>query len=152
MMVSEDEDEKIEWMVARLREVYTAYNKEMPSVGVFIPKCRSVEKFVRRLAEGDNLGEIRIESGSDTIASRAVKVYELKEVKGMEFEVVFFYDLDEALQGDDKELMNRYLYVGISRVTGHWQLTSSHLTATLNTEKGNEDILKYFNRTVKDWK
>lgn len=48
----------------------------------------------------------------------------------MEFEVVFFYDLDEALQGDDKELMNRYLYVGISRVTGHWQLTSSHLATS----------------------
>ena len=58
----------------------------------------------------------------------------------MEFEVVFFYDLDEALQGDDRELMNRYLYVGISRVTGHWQLTSSHLAATLTSEKGNEDI------------
>ena len=145
MMVSEDEDEKIEWMVARLREVYTAYNKEMPSVGVFVPNGKSVEKFVRRLAEEDDLGEIRIEAGSDTTASRAVKVYELKEVKGMEFEVVFFYDLDEALQGDDKELMNRYLYVGISRAT-------SHLAATLNTEKGNEDILKYFNRTVKDWK
>lgn len=117
----------------------------MPSVGVFIPNGKSVEKFVRRLAEEDDLGEIRIEAGSDTTASRAVKVFELKEVKGMEFEVVFFYDLDEALQGDDKELMNRYLYVGISRAT-------SHFAATLNTEKGNEDILKYFNRTVKDWK
>lgn len=63
----------------------------------------------------------------------------------MEFEVVFFYDLDEALQGDDKELMNRYLYVGISRAT-------SHLAATLTSEKGNENIFKYFNRTVKDWK
>ena len=66
-------------------------------------------------------------------------------MKGTEFEVVFFYDLDQALQGDDKEMMNRYFYVGISRAT-------SHLAATLNTEKGNEDILKYFNRTVKDCK
>ena len=145
MMVSEDEDEKIEWMVARPREVYTAYNKEMPSVGVFIPNGRSVEKFVKRLSEEDDLGEIRIEAGSDTTASRAVKVYELKEVKGMEFEVVFFYDLDDALLGDDKELMNRYLYVGISRAT-------SHLAATLTHKEGNEAVLRYFDTEAKDWR
>lgn len=144
-MVSEDEDEKIEWMVARLREVYTAYNKEMPSVGVFIPNGKSEEKFVRRLAEEDDLGEIRIEAGSDTTASRAVKVYELKEVKGMEFEVVFFYDLDESLQGDDKELMNRYLYVGISRAT-------SHLAATFTRTAGNENVLRYFDIKATDWR
>jgi hypothetical protein len=71
-------------------------------------------------------------------------LYELNEVRGMEFEVVFFYNLDKALQGDDREMMNRYLYVGISRAT-------SHLAATLSGEEGNEDILKYFDRNVKDW-
>ncbi|MCR5191957.1 MAG: hypothetical protein K6D59_01525 [Bacteroidales bacterium] len=145
VMISDDEDEKIEWMVARLREVYAAYNKEMPSVGVFIPNGESVDRFVRRLREEDDLGEIRIESGSETTASRAVKVYELNEVKGMEFEVVFFYNLDKALQGDDREMMSRYLYVGISRAT-------SHLAATLSGEEGNEDILKYFDLNAKDWK
>lgn len=144
LLVSDDEEEKIEWMVARLREVYRAYNKEMPSVGVFIPNGSSVDRFVKRLQEEDDLGEIRIEAGSDTTASRAVKVYEIGEVKGMEFEVVFFYDLDMALQGDDKELMNRYLYVGISRAT-------SHLAAILTQAEGNENVLKYFDSNAKDW-
>ena len=63
----------------------------------------------------------------------------------MEFEVVFFYDLDIALQGDDNELMNRYLYVGISRAT-------SHLAATLTKRNGNESIIKYFDSESKDWK
>lgn len=145
VIVSDDIDEKIEWIVARLREVYTAYNKEMPSVGIFIPNGENVDYFVKKLQEEDDLGEIRIESGSETTASRAVKVYELNEVKGMEFEVVFFYDLDVALQGDDNELMNRYLYVGISRAT-------SHLAATLTKRDGNESIIKYFDNEVKDWK
>ena len=144
-MISDDVDEKIEWIVARLREVYTAYNKEMPSVGIFIPDGENVDYFVRKLQEEDDLGEIRIEPGSETTASRAVKVYELNEVKGMEFEVVFFYDLDIALQGDDNELMNRYLYVGISRAT-------SHLAATLTKRNGNESIIKYFDSESKDWK
>lgn len=145
VMISDDEDEKIEWMVARLREVYAAYNKEMPSVGVFIPNGESVDRFVRRLREEDDLGEIRIESGSETTASRAVKVYELNEVKGMEFEVVFFYDLDKSLQGDDREMMSRYLYVGISRAT-------SHLAAILSRRDGNENILKYFDADATDWR
>ena len=117
----------------------------MPSVGVFIPNGNSVDRFVKRLTEEDDLGEIRIEAGSDTTSSRAVKVYELKEVKGMEFEVVFLYDLDEALQGDDKELMNRYLYVGISRAT-------SHLAAILTQAEGNENVLSYFDQTAMDWR
>jgi len=62
----------------------------------------------------------------------------------MEFEVVFFYDLEKALQGDDGGKMSQYLYVGISRAT-------SHLAATLSGEEGNEDILKYFDRNAKDW-
>jgi hypothetical protein len=145
VMISDDEDEKIEWMVARLREVYAAYNKEMPSVGVFIPNDESVDRFVRRLCEEDDLGEIRIESGSETTASRAVKVYVLNEVKGMEFEVVFFYDLDKSLQDDDREMMSRYLYVGISRAT-------SHLAAILSRRDGNENILKYFDADATDWR
>jgi len=62
----------------------------------------------------------------------------------MEFEVVFFYNLDKALQGDGGGMMSRYLYVGISRAT-------SHLAATLSGKEGNEDILKYFDRNAKDW-
>lgn len=71
-------------------------------------------------------------------------MYELGEVKGMEFEVVFFYDLDKALQSDDCEMMSRYIYVGISRAT-------SHLTAILNRRDGNENILKYFDQNARDW-
>lgn len=63
----------------------------------------------------------------------------------MEFEVVFFYDIDQALDSQSKEMMKRYLYVGISRAT-------SHLAATFTQEEGNEDIIKYFNRSKRNWR
>ena len=135
--VSEDEEEKIEWIVDRLRDVYVDYGKQIPSVAIFIPNGKNVDAFVEKLLEQDDLGEIKVSAGKDTSITNAVKVYELSQVKGMEFEVAFFYDLDEALKGNDKALMRRHLYVGISRAT-------SHLYAIFNQENGNEELLEYF--------
>lgn len=143
--VSEDEDEKIGWIVERLREVYLAYDKKIPSVAIFIPDGRSIENFVKKLSEQDDLDEIKVSSGKETTITNAVKVYELSEVKGMEFEVAIFYDLDEALKGEDKQLMKRHLYVGISRA-------ASHLAAIFNTEEGNEETISYFSQDVHNWK
>lgn len=67
------------------------------------------------------------------------------EVKGMEFEVVFFYDIDTALSGCSSDIMRRYLYVGASRAT-------THLAATFTKEEGNEDVIKYFDRKTDNWK
>ena len=135
--VSENEDDKIEWIVDRLRDVYRDYGNQIPSVAIFIPNGRNVDAFVNQLLEQDDLGEIKVSAGKNTNITEAVKVYELSEVKGMEFEVAFFYDLDEALKGDDKQLMKRHLYVGISRAT-------SHLYAIFDKEEGNEELLDYF--------
>jgi hypothetical protein len=135
--VSDDEEEKIEWIVDRLRDVYKDYGNQIPSVAIFIPDGQNVDAFVDKLLEQDELGEIKVSAGKETNITKAVKVYELSQVKGMEFEVAFFYDLDEALKGDDKAMMRRHLYVGISRAT-------SHLYAIFNNEEGNEDLLEYF--------
>ncbi len=143
--ISDDEDEKMEWIVERLREVYLAYNRAIPSIAIFIPDNRNVDAFVERLSEQDGLDEIKVSAGKDTNITKAVKVYELSEVKGMEFEVAIFYDLDEALKDENKELMKRHLYVGISRA-------SSHLAAIFNKEEGNEELLHYFAQDVHNWK
>lgn len=143
--ISDDEDEKIEWIVDRLREVYLAYDKQIPSVAIFIPNGQSVDDFVEKLLEQDDLGEIKVSAGKETNITEAVKVYELSQVKGMEFEVAFFYDLDKAMKGGDKELMKRHLYVGISRA-------SSHLAAILNQEDGNEELLEYFTEETDSWR
>lgn len=72
-----------------------------------------------------------------------VRVFRISEVKGMEFEAVFFYDIDEAISSHDEQLMRRYLYVGISRAT-------SHLTATMRSAE-KQSIVKYFDTTIDSW-
>ena len=145
MFVSDDQEEKIEWIALRLCDVYKAYEKQIPSVAIFLPDGMNVDAFVKELSQQDRLSEIKVSAGKETSITKAVKVYELSEVKGMEFEVAFFYDLDEALKGDDKDLMKRHLYVGISRAT-------SHLAAIFKEEDNNEELFEYFTKDSNSWK
>lgn len=145
MLVSDDQEEKIEWIALRLCDVYKAYDNQIPSVAIFLPNGMNVDAFVKELSLQDRLSEIKVSAGKETSITKAVKVYELSEVKGMEFEVAFFYDLDEALKGDDKDLMKRHLYVGISRAT-------SHLAAIFNEEENNEELFEYFTKDTSSWK
>lgn len=145
--VSDDEDEKIKWIARRIVEVYNTYDHRMPSVAIFVGEDEDIADFIERIYDLDILNSIDVVdcSGGKMIGRKdTVRVFRLSEVKGMEFEVVFFHNIDKAIQVGASDLMRRYLYVGISRAT-------SHLAATFCREKENENILKYFDRTVDNW-
>ena len=146
--VSKDEDEKAEWIANRIIEIYKAYDSKMPSVAIFVGEKVDVPQFIDTIYETDILNGIDVvdcTGGRALNRSDVVRVFRISEVKGMEFEVAFFHNLDEALHGRKHGLMKKYLYVGLSRAT-------THLAATFTKEDGNEDVLKYFDRTKNDWK
>ena len=144
--ISEDEDEKVEWISNRIKEVYETY-QSMPSVALFVGDNEDISKLVDRFEELDILNGIRVVdcSGNRLLEAKdTVRIFRLSEVKGMEFEVAFFHNIDQAVEDEDSEkLMRRYLYVGISRAT-------THLAATFTQQEGNENILKYFSQDD-DW-
>lgn len=146
--VSDDEEKKAHWIAKRVIDVYKAYNEHMPSVAIFVGQKEEIPSLIQLLKEEDRLNSIDIVDCSDNRISQSdkcVRVFDIKEVKGMEFEVAFFHNIDKALDGNRFELMRRYLYVGISRA-------SNYLAATFTQEEGNEEILKYFNRNKRSWK
>lgn len=146
--ISDDEDEKVEWMSKRIVEVFKKYGDEMPSVAVFVGDEEDVDELVDLFEEQDCLNSIKIANCTDGRTSsqtKCVRIFRMKEVKGMEFEVAFFHNIDTALDGASTELMRRFLYVGISRAT-------NHLAATFSRKDGNEGILKYFDEKAKNWK
>lgn len=146
--ISDDEEEKVEWMSRRIVEVFKKYGDEMPSVAVFVGDDEDVDELVDLFEEQDCLNSIKIANCTDGRTSsqtKCVRIFRMKEVKGMEFEVAFFHNIDTALDGASTELMRRFLYVGISRAT-------NHLAATFSKKDGNEGILKYFEENVKNWK
>ena len=146
--VSEDDEEKAIWIAKRIIEIYKAYDSKMPSVAIFVGDEVDVTKFVNTIYDTDLLNGIDVvdcTGGRALYRSDVVRVFRISEVKGMEFEVAFFYNLDEALQGRADGLMKKYLYVGISRAT-------THLAATFTKEENNKDVIKYFDRATDNWK
>lgn len=147
-IVSDDEEEKAEWIAKRIIEVYKTYDESMPSVAIFVGEDVNIADLVELINDQDYLNGIQIYDCSENRTApntKAVRVFRISEVKGMEFEVVFFYDIDTALSGCSTDIMRRYLYVGASRAT-------THLAATFTEEEGNEDVIKYFDRTTDNWK
>jgi hypothetical protein len=146
MLISDDEEEKAEWIANRILEIYHTYNT-LPSVAVFVGDDVNIKEFINRIEDTGILDGIEVVdcSGGKKLESKEViRVFRLSEVKGMEFEAVFFYDIDKAIEGHSDKIMRRHLYVGISRAT-------SHLAATMTAESGNESIIKYFDTSAAEW-
>lgn len=147
LLISDDDDEKAEWISNRILNIFEDYGKELPSVAIFVGDDVNIKEFIDRIVDLDLLNGIELVdcSGNRTLQNKEmVRVFRLSEVKGMEFEAVFFYDIDKAIEGHSAELMRRFLYVGISRAT-------SHLVATMCSGSGKESIVKYFDTETEGW-
>ena len=146
--ISDDEDEKAEWIAKRIIEIYKAYDSKMPSVAIFIGDDVDASSFINTIYETDLLNGIDVvdcTGGRALNRSDIVRVFRISEVKGMEFEVAFFHNLDEALHGRTARLMKKYLYVGLSRAT-------THLAATFCNLDDSNDVIRYFDTKHNNWK
>ena len=142
--ISQDEDEKINWIEKRISEVYLAYGKQLPSIAIFLNEKNNIRPFVEALRETDFIIDAAIEivdgsEGNVLASSNQIRVYPIDVVKGMEFDVVFFHNIDQTTAISD--LIKRYIYVGVSRA-------AFYLGITLNTE--SKEITKYFAQNT-DW-
>jgi DNA helicase IV len=120
----------------------------MPSVAIFVGDDVNIKDLVDLMNDQDYLNGIQIYDCSENRTApntKAVRVFRISEVKGMEFEVVFFYDIDTALENCSLKIMRRYLYVGVSRAT-------THLAATFCSYDDAKDVLKYFETKENNWK
>lgn len=123
------EEEKAMWIIQRILEIRRFYNKSMPSVAVFVDNKDSVRRLVTLLKDED--GEAELESyGIDVVdcsneennsSSDKIRVFPIEMVKGLEFQVVFFHNIENI---PNSKLLDRYLYVGLSRATYHMAVTS----------------------------
>lgn len=146
--ISDNQSKKINWIAKRICEIYRRYDDNLPAVAILVGDEVDVDEMVEEMQDLDILNGFSIlncTNGNTSNEMKCIHIFRLSEVKGMEFEAVFFYDIDAALMGQPHKMMRRYLYVGVSRAT-------SHLAATFTKEDGNEDIIKYFDTEKKNWR
>ena len=133
-IVSSNEDDKVAWMEKRIKEIYLAYGKHLPSIAIFVKNEQEVPNLVNTLNERDFFQENGIEIVGGNTSNSQIRVYPISKIKGMEFDAVFFHNIDNAC--DNVDLIKRYIYVGISRA-------AFFLGITLNEES---DYSNYFDQ------
>ena len=139
-----DQYDKIDWIEKRIKEIWRAYGNRLPAIAIFLNNKDVITSFVRELQDRDffqNNGIDVVDGSQGNVlgSSMQVRVYPINVVKGMEFDAVFFHNIDQTNIDDD--MLKKYIYVGISRA-------AFFLGVTLNIE--NDDIIKYFDSNI-DW-
>jgi superfamily I DNA/RNA helicase len=127
--ISRDKQEKMDWIAERIRDIDATYRESvgaLPSVAVFVPSEEEINGFVRDLddaLEGD-IPVVPCREGEVLGDRNAVRVYAIDKIKGLEFQAVFFHNLDDMLNLSE-ELLLKYLYVGLSRAVFYLGVTLS---------------------------
>ena len=80
--------------------------------------------------------EVKVCSDNNLEGEKTLRIFPIDQVKGMEFEAVFFYDIDDI---ESSSLINKYLYVGLSRASMYLAVTSNG-----KSEKISNMLQKYF--------
>lgn len=124
-----DENEKIEWIADRIVEINKAYGNSIPSIAIFLPSDDLLEIFSRRLGEVDRLADVGIKvvacnKGQMLPDANTVRVFSIEYIKGLEFEAVFFHNLNQLFQTSKDDLVLKNLYVGLSRATFYLGITA----------------------------
>jgi hypothetical protein len=152
IFISQEEDEKLEWIANRILEIYKAYGDSIPSIAIFLPEENQLEEFANKLGSLDTLADIGIlvkacRNGEVLGNKNTVRVFSIKVIKGLEFESVFFHNIDDLQkQKLDNDLFLKFLYVGLSRATFYLALTlSNQLSDELSFITDN------FDNTGKTW-
>lgn len=153
LFVSEDEEEKLNWISERILEIYRAYGDTIPSIAIFMPDESHLDRFARQLGNLDILSDVGIlvkacKDGEVLGDKNTVRIFSIDKIKGLEFEAVFFHDFDDLLnQNLPHDLLLKYLYVGLSRATFYLGLTlSEELDGDLKF------ISDHLDRTGKNWR
>lgn len=123
--------------IVNIKNTYAA----LPSIAIFVKDKEAGNQLEGLLRSSSKLMQAGIEvadcTNDDYILeqSNKVRIFEIDKVKGMEFDAVFFHDIDTL--DVDADSINRFLYVGLSRAAFYIAVTTtgkkSEVTELLKT-------------------
>lgn len=114
----------VEWLAEQIREIDRFYD-QLPSIAVFVNSEDEVgptAEALNALLIEDNIRVIACREGQSVGQENDVRVFHIEHIKGLEFEAVFFVDVDQ-LARFHPHLFDKYLYVGITRAATYLGIT-----------------------------
>jgi hypothetical protein len=109
-------DQLATWLAMRILEVERRVGR-LPSIAIFVDGEERIDPVVEsirpKLAE-HNLRIVGCRDGRDVGNAQEVRVFNIRHIKGLEFEAVFFIAVD-ALAERIPDLFQKYIYVGLTR-------------------------------------
>lgn len=108
--------ELIDWIAKRIEEIERILDV-IPSIAILVPSEDFVGPVASELEKALVESSIRVQAcyGGQAIGNEnAVRVFDIKHIKGLEFETAFFVSIDR-LEKQYPDLLAQYLYVGTTR-------------------------------------
>ncbi len=125
LLESADSDEVvIYWLAERIREI-EKFVGQMPSTAIFVNSEEEVTLISRALKDALYEHNIQVQAcplGQVVGHDNDVRVFDIQYIKGLEFEAVFFVDVDNLAE-IQPELFDKYLYVGATRAATYLGIT-----------------------------
>lgn len=119
-----DNSAAAEWLTKRIHEIDRMVQKAT-TIAVLVNEEEQVEPLALELndrLEEINLSAVACKDGKVVGNDRDVRVFNIRHIKGLEFEAVFFVDLDQTIS-KHPDLFSKYLYVGATRAATYLGVT-----------------------------
>jgi len=113
-----------EWLTDRIYEIDRLVQKAT-TIAVLVNEEEDVEPLALELhdrLEEINLSAVACKDGKVVGNDQDVRVFNIRHIKGLEFEAVFFVDLDQTI-ARHPNLFSKYLYVGATRAATYLGVT-----------------------------
>lgn len=114
----------VDWLAARIVEI-ERFTGSLPSVAILVNSEEEVRPLAARLGAALASRNIRVaacSNGQVVGQDIDVRVFDIQHIKGLEFEAVFFVEID-ILSERRPDLFDKYLYVGATRAATYLGLT-----------------------------
>lgn len=112
------------WLRARIGEIEARDNR-LPSIAVLVNSEEDVEPLaleLNKVLRDINYSAEACKDGKSIGSEKAIRVFDIQHIKGLEFQAAFFMDMDSLIQ-KKPTLFSKYLYVGATRAATYFGLS-----------------------------
>jgi hypothetical protein len=119
--------DRARWLAERIREIGRVTEGTLPTIAILACDSTALDPLANALSvelEAMNIQAVACPKGMIKGQEGDVRIFEVEHIKGLEFEAVFFMDIDELCE-NKPDLFERYIYVGATRAATFLGLTCS---------------------------